>query len=211
MTTHAAPGVESHPGPFFAWHRGHFTDEIAATLGAINAVIEEDGPYDGVIGFSEGAALAASTILSRSDGPPPFKFAVFICSALTFAPSKEIGVDETSFVSDYVKASADFFGLTKEDVDAWPKENRIHLFAPISSAGKHSGGPTAPKIGIPTLHLLGAKDPFLAFGQHLVGLCDEQTSRVVTNDCGHELPRSEEALSQVASLFEDVCEMSRYL
>ena len=42
----------------------------------------DDAPFDGVLGFSEGASIAASLILRQSRGKQtiPFKFAVFICA-----------------------------------------------------------------------------------------------------------------------------------
>ena len=42
----------------------------------------DDAPFDGVLGFSEGASVAASLILrqSRRKQTIPFKFAVFICA-----------------------------------------------------------------------------------------------------------------------------------
>lgn len=47
-------------------------------------IIDEYGPFDGVVGFSQGAAAAATALLySQSiDGtaPPLFKFAIFFCS-----------------------------------------------------------------------------------------------------------------------------------
>ena len=42
----------------------------------------DDAPFDGVLGFSEGASVAASLILpqSRRKQTIPFKFAIFICA-----------------------------------------------------------------------------------------------------------------------------------
>ena len=66
-------------------------------------MVDEDGPYDGVIGFSQSAALAASFLLShearrRTAGPVKgsnfaFKVAVFLNSVMLFSPSEDIGSD----------------------------------------------------------------------------------------------------------------------
>jgi hypothetical protein len=47
----------------------------------VRAVVCQDGPYDGVIGFSEGAALAAALLLEDAPGisgqyAPMFRFAL---------------------------------------------------------------------------------------------------------------------------------------
>ena len=47
--------------------------------------VMEDGPFDGVMGFSMGAALAVTLLLNyRQLGfvEPPFKFAILLCSVL---------------------------------------------------------------------------------------------------------------------------------
>jgi predicted esterase len=60
-------------------------------------IIDEEGPFDGVVGFSQGAAAAATALLHSqsldSTAPPLFKFAIFFCatSALDAAdPSAEV-------------------------------------------------------------------------------------------------------------------------
>ena len=49
-------------------------------------VQHKDGPFDGVLGFSEGGSIAASLILrqSRAKQAVSFKFAIFICSLPPF-------------------------------------------------------------------------------------------------------------------------------
>jgi hypothetical protein len=69
----------------------------------LQSVIEEDGPYDGIIGFSEGAALAASYLLSKEyraalgdvDVYPEneLRLAVFFNSVKPYSPSEQIGSD----------------------------------------------------------------------------------------------------------------------
>lgn len=45
--------------------------------------MKSEGPFDGAIGFSQGAALIA-LLLARGDFPLPFSFAVFICGGPPF-------------------------------------------------------------------------------------------------------------------------------
>ncbi|KAK0118210.1 hypothetical protein ONS95_012514 [Cadophora gregata] len=52
----------------------------------VQEVVEEDGPFDCVIGFSQGASVAAAYIAHCEKDPTvldlPFRMAVFICAAL---------------------------------------------------------------------------------------------------------------------------------
>lgn len=54
-------------------------------------MIKKHGPFDGVLGFSQGAALAASLIIhhskTRPQEPALFKIAVFICGAAPWDPA----------------------------------------------------------------------------------------------------------------------------
>lgn len=174
-------------------------------------MIDEDGPYDGVIGFSQGAATAISLLLSHqmqnTGGVKPFTFAIFICCVLPMTPSIDLGVDATEEVLGYEKKDASFFGLSEEEIAAGASSKVIRLFEPTSPQPEEE--PFSPKINIPTLHLLGTKDSFLQFGQHAVNLCDSRKARVIINECGHELPRSEESLDRIALMVGEVIELSK--
>lgn len=52
-------------------------------------IIEKKGPFDAVMGFSQGAALAFSLLAehSKTNATPLFKAAVFICGAPPFESS----------------------------------------------------------------------------------------------------------------------------
>lgn len=100
----AAPGIaDVFPGPYFIWHQKYDPKSVESVHDYLESVIEEDGPYDGIIGFSEGAALAASYLLSKeyratlgdiSEHPEnEFKMAVFFNSVKAYSPSEEIGND----------------------------------------------------------------------------------------------------------------------
>jgi hypothetical protein len=98
----AALGISDvFPGPYFVWHQKYDPQSVEKVHGYLQSVIEEDGPYDGIIGFSEGAALAASFLLSREyratlgdvveDLESEFKVAIFFNSVKPYSPSEEIG------------------------------------------------------------------------------------------------------------------------
>lgn len=100
----AAEGIgEVYPAPYLCWYpvptRGSVTDAHEFVWD----VIREDGPFDAVMGFSQGAALAASVLLhhqiSFPQEPPPFRLAIFICGSLPFSIDNDFGVDLTQLFS----------------------------------------------------------------------------------------------------------------
>jgi hypothetical protein len=70
----------------YTWKSGPVPQNLEAGVSLVNRTIEEEGPFDVVIGFSEGASVAASAIVNRAlSNPlePPdslFKAAVFIAA-----------------------------------------------------------------------------------------------------------------------------------
>ncbi|KIX00551.1 uncharacterized protein Z518_09616 [Rhinocladiella mackenziei CBS 650.93] len=78
----AVPGWE--PGPFQSYATGFSPQEMRETLQRIDVFVKENGPFNGVLGFSLGSAMAISYILDQQrrnpDTRPPF------CFALLFSP-----------------------------------------------------------------------------------------------------------------------------
>lgn len=89
------------PGPYYSHTTGYTTAELEDAADQITSYIEDLGPFDGVIGFSQGAGLAISylyqhqldhrpierwekddTTSAALSPPPPFKFAVCFSSTI---------------------------------------------------------------------------------------------------------------------------------
>ena len=52
--------------------------------------LASEGPYQGVIGFSQGAALAATLMIKQSQSSavhPPFQCAIFLCGGTPYDPA----------------------------------------------------------------------------------------------------------------------------
>ncbi|KAI1094618.1 serine hydrolase FSH [Rostrohypoxylon terebratum] len=62
----------------------------------LSEIVDEDGPFDGCIGFSQGAALLASYLLAHQAlnpfSPPPFRLAIFICGSSALSVSEVDGL-----------------------------------------------------------------------------------------------------------------------
>ncbi|KAA8905058.1 DUF341 domain-containing protein [Sphaerosporella brunnea] len=93
----AAPGIQalfpSHTD-FYAYYDSTSGPSILSALDLLHEYIAEEGPFDGVVGFSQGAALAA-TLMIRHDQlnqtvEPLFRCAIFMCGA---APCDWRGLD----------------------------------------------------------------------------------------------------------------------
>jgi predicted esterase len=117
-------------------------------------IIEDEGPFDGIIGFSQGAAVAARLILLHQArdplGPQPFKVAVFLCAASLF----------------YADSPEEY--------------------------GEKMGGVAGNMVQIPTVHVIGTKDPHRPYSLDLTKLCERKTCRIIDRVMGHEIPRGRE-------------------
>lgn len=88
-----APSIDQFfKGPFWSFYQSADIQNLRAAHAWLLEVIERQGPYDGVLAFSQGCALAATLMLEiqtdagRTEAPnlrqQPFKFAIFICGGL---------------------------------------------------------------------------------------------------------------------------------
>jgi len=81
VETDPAPGIkEFYPGPYYTYFEVPTKCQVQEALELLEEFIEDEGPFDGVIAFSNGAAVAASYLLQDSKRPSPqhpFKCAVF--------------------------------------------------------------------------------------------------------------------------------------
>lgn len=221
----AAPGISHlYPPPYLSWHSQYETQDIQEVHDFLVSIVEEDGPYDGVIGFSQGAALAASILLSseysRDDygltrgAAPLFKIAIFFNAVMLFSPSPDIG----SNIGREIKMQEERLAGFLQGVDSSPSAN--HDVRSIYSEGDKSSFDLPPsifgfipetfptRIAIPTLHVIGMNDQFSKHSQDLVKLCDPDKIQVLYVDGGHEIPRTEKALNRCSELFEKVVMMA---
>ncbi|KAB5578103.1 DUF341 domain-containing protein [Coniochaeta sp. 2T2.1] len=82
-----APGITALAGPGAAFFAYYDTEQPSTILQAVDDLaeyVETEGPFDGVLAFSQGAALA-SMLMARDMFPPPFQFCIFICGGPPFS------------------------------------------------------------------------------------------------------------------------------
>lgn len=75
-------------GPFYSYATGFSPSEVRDALTRLEDFVQEKGPFDGVFGFSLGAALAITYILDHQKRqlPGPFSFAVLFSPVFIASP-----------------------------------------------------------------------------------------------------------------------------
>ncbi|KAJ2994424.1 hypothetical protein NUW58_g1566 [Xylaria curta] len=92
-------GIERLVSPGDKFYAYYDPEDLPNTLmlciDQLNDYISTEGPFDGVIGFSAGAVLAAMYIVEsqRRDGKAPFRCAIFLSSASSIAELQFLGFD----------------------------------------------------------------------------------------------------------------------
>jgi pimeloyl-ACP methyl ester carboxylesterase len=74
-------GVTALAGPgasYYAYYDPDEPETITQAVDDLAEYVQSEGPFDGVLAFSQGAALAAM-VIARDIFPAPFAFAIFIC------------------------------------------------------------------------------------------------------------------------------------
>lgn len=76
---------------FYAYYDPHDNTTISTAISQLDGYIENEGPFDAIMGFSAGAVLAAMYLASKTE-PVPFKCAVFLSSGSDVEIDAVLGV-----------------------------------------------------------------------------------------------------------------------
>ena len=100
-------------GPFYCWYQGLSTCTEAHQV--ILETIKDEGPFDGVLGFSQGASLALSVMLHHEihhpGEPPLFKFGIIFGANAVISPDPDFNMDKTAQYAKYYKKVMKKLGL----------------------------------------------------------------------------------------------------
>ncbi|KAL9105958.1 MAG: hypothetical protein Q9227_008951 [Pyrenula ochraceoflavens] len=106
LDSEPGPGIDGfYEGPFYSYYKfpRSFEDSDESMLEAyelLDEIVEEQGPFDGVLGFSHGGTLASGWLMHRATTQPfeplPVRCAVFLNSLPPFRmnPGEDPVVDE---------------------------------------------------------------------------------------------------------------------
>ncbi|KAL8804454.1 MAG: hypothetical protein Q9182_002559 [Xanthomendoza sp. 2 TL-2023] len=212
----AAPGVAAFfEPPYLCWYTTPTTAKMDAAHKLVSTAIEQHGPFDAVMGFSQGAALAASAILRHQiqhpTQPPLFQMGIFICSPMPFSQSLEFGVDARKYfglrgllrpsrpgcpttVPEYLVTDPAYLkGEDELDDSSSGSEDEslpIRRTSPSIFYQMYHSTVDSVRIKIPTVHIYGRRDKWRLHSKDLVKLCPRNLATVYEHDGGHEIPKS---------------------
>jgi hypothetical protein len=158
---------------------GSYADESAEeAIEYLYEIMQEEGPFDGIIGYSEGATVAATLLLHEQkrfdmEGRiPMFKCAVFFAGWPPMTPELD--------------------GLVLADeTDLTITIPTCHISEFLSSHVNQTPTDT---------HVVGSLDPYLAGSIALYNVCDMDTACLFDHGKGHTLPRDSETVKELGDI-----------
>lgn len=145
---------------------GDYSNQSAKdALSYLYRIMEKEGPFDGIIGYSEGATVAATLILHEqrrfeTEGiEPMFKCALFFAGWPPMSP----------------------------DLDSMVLADESELM-----------------ITIPTCHIIGSLDPYLAGSMALFNICDMDNAYLFDHGKGHTLPRDKGTVHELGEIIRNM-------
>ncbi|KAI0414488.1 serine hydrolase FSH [Xylaria grammica] len=179
--------------------------EIRKAREWLTTKLATDGPYDGVIGFSQGATLISSYLLYYQwygyEDSPPFGFVIFISGSLPLAVLRHLGVPVPLAAERVVEETE-----LRHQAELGPSSPHVSLARRAMFNSDDCFGlnlnrvPLELKIRIPTVHVWGVNDPGFPTSIHLAGLCDPYIRKVHTHGGTHEVPQGMEDAQQLSQL-----------
>lgn len=156
------------------------------------STIEDEGPFDGLLGFSQGAALAASVIIQQSTvGKQLVECAVFICACFPWLIQSScfVASDETARNRQRSLETLDLEGFMPAELSPNIHHPQHLLDSPI-------------RISIPTAHILeGQTDEYIAQSRGLIVLCEKNSEvKVIDYEGGHIVPRGQPIACRIAKV-----------
>ncbi|KAL2010517.1 hypothetical protein VTN00DRAFT_6324 [Thermoascus crustaceus] len=183
-----APGVANlFQGPFLCYNDSFAPADVQQACELVKEFIEAEGPFDGILGYSQGGALALTYLLQheieKPSEPPPFQFAILLSTAISFSPDDtfcneildSVTDREIQLLQDYPQSDLSSLGpvkraLCETTAKAFLIAKAEGLIAPDTNSGSFAkrSDPSQPRpfhpallnrrIRIPTVHITGKKD-----------------------------------------------------
>lgn len=191
-----APGISDlYPPPYLCWYEHGHPDNVSIALDDLRAVLDEDGPYDGLIGFSEGAALIASLLLcdELAGRHPRIQLAVLFNSVVPLIAEAMDVQYASSPLSELVHGHHNHY-LALLQANEQVGDPLAHAW------GFSPAGPL--RISASTAHIIGDQDPFAPSSQLVVQMCHPERAQVLRHGGSHALPQAGDVLDHCAELIE---------
>ncbi|KAI8934470.1 hypothetical protein NX059_009198 [Plenodomus lindquistii] len=212
------PGIpEYHTGPFFSFTTNYSPAHMAKAVEYLEKLIEEEGPFDGIFGFSQGAALTLSYLYSQQVAGKSMhiKFACLFSTAAPCSPDSSMGNAIISRLRCLEYDITDQASCTGEELSGEEQEFVSVLQQTIVDAARN-GAPfpwldseiyrngdvgtipclmlpslLAKKIQIPTVHCWGSNDfrYMTKMAEVARSICDESLVKTVLHTGLHDVPK----------------------
>ncbi|KAI0204324.1 DUF341 domain-containing protein [Astrocystis sublimbata] len=216
--TERGPGVSKYEsGPFFSHTQDFSPAEISQAIQHLQDTLEEQGPFDGIFGFSQGSALTLAYLYQQQTAGDdvPVKFACLFSSAMPISPDVSLGETIISKLRGLEydvtgRSDGSARGLTREEQEFVQILQRTVLPATIHhpefpwpdlDAYAHGELEAIPRvmyptimtqrIQIPTVHSWGLGDIecLIRMSELSRSICEESVSRTVLHSGAHDMPK----------------------
>ncbi|KAM0517320.1 hypothetical protein ACHAPE_004850 [Trichoderma viride] len=215
------PNLDQVPLPNSCWWNYPFSEDIQNALDRLVSFIDSEGPFDGLWGFSQGAAMATLLLLEHQRANPgthdwPFKMIIYNSTFLPYRlDSGSITWEKTGkgqLQATYQPGEFDAsFG--KEDIDWKQDERAIYDYQVLQSKRVQDEGPfpvnlllkyrpqdVSDKLTVPSVHVRGVKDDYFFVDDSVSELFDPTTAKKMKHRGGHHFPRFPDELVHFAEL-----------
>ncbi|KAL8758335.1 MAG: hypothetical protein Q9184_003956 [Pyrenodesmia sp. 2 TL-2023] len=220
------PGVpEYRTGPFFSHTQGYSPVDIAQAIGYLEDILEDEGPFDGIFGFSQGAALTLSYFYQQQATANPLrvKFACLFSAAMPCSP--DVGMGDTIISKlrareyniadrarcngqDLTMAEQEFVNVLQQTVvDAADHDPLFPwIDMDVYRYGEQDAIPRvmypsllAQKIQIPTIHVWGQNDfeYMIRMAEVARSICEECMVKTVLHTAWHDIPKRQTEIKAV--------------
>ncbi|KAL8724510.1 MAG: hypothetical protein Q9166_007911 [cf. Caloplaca sp. 2 TL-2023] len=217
-----AAGIDLfYPPPYYSFWNTLAVSDVRKAHTWLHDLLARDGPYDGVMCFSQGCSLIASFCLYHQaetpDHPLPFKTAIFICGGVPLQVLEELGIDVSQEARDMNEKSAKALAeqastdaILKSGLNRWvnadgviPSDGQDAPLNPTNVFGlDFTKMPAHLRIKIPTVHIYGNKDPRCPASLQLAQFSDPTLRKTYDHGGGHDVPRKSDVSESIAQLVE---------
>lgn len=211
-----------YPEPYFSFYPEKSIASVHSANEWLQRKLDTDGPYDGLMGFSQGCAVISSYILYHQKNSPqkplPFKTAIFICGGVPLGVLEDLGVTVPQEMHDLdektrvglATAAAAINSMSSNGESRWVGPNGQTIAQKPDTAKALEADtmfgvdflniPKELLIKIPTAHIFGYKDPMYSSSLQLARLCEPRFRKAFDTGGGHEIPRGKEVSETIADL-----------
>jgi pimeloyl-ACP methyl ester carboxylesterase len=198
---------------------------MAQAIDYLEDLLEDEGPFDGIFGFSQGAALTLSYFYRQqaATNPFPVKFACLFSTAMPCSPDVDMGdaiisklqaleYDITDLArcngKDLTIAEHEFVDILQQTIVNAATHNSLlpRIDMNVYRYGEREAIPRimypsllAQKIQVPTIHVWGQNDSqyMIKMAEVARSICDESRVKTVLHAGLHDVPKRQTDIKAV--------------